>query len=589
MSPLPLRAAALIVLTALAGCGPAPGSRRADPEDAALTSEEVQAEYRAAARAAWAKGTFLRERGELEAALQHYLEAVRLSPRDAELRLALAGLELEVGRGREARQLLESAIERFGGSAAEHLLLARMDVLAGRREPALAGTQAALDRDPSLVEAWILRARLLMEAGRRDRALECFERAAALAPGDAAVLEGRGECLLALERLPEAAASYAAALRLEPGRDSARRALAEVYRRQGRGDEARRLVLEGIEVNPDSPAALEAALDGYFRSGDVQGAADLLADLQRRGALTPRLALLYGRVLLQLDRVAAADSVLQPLAARGDLQGVETLLGDVAVRQDRPEDAKRHYQTAIEREPQDCVPVVSLALLEIQALRDEHGRVRRDAPGSEAAERALAAAAQVTGPQEYRCNLLLGLAYAQLRRFDLALPHLEATHALEPRNAEVLFNLASAHQELGHYAEALRLSQELLEQEPDNPAALNFVGYIQAERGLELEQSEALIRRALAQEPDNGYYVDSLGWVLYQKGDYTRAAVELERAVQLTEERDVVILEHLGDAYSKLGRFDAAQRAFARAQRLDPTNRAIADKLAQVEAHLGRP
>jgi tetratricopeptide (TPR) repeat protein len=584
------RALVLTLLSAaVAGCGPAPSARRGDPEDAALTSEEVLSEYRAAARAAWVKGTFLRERGELEGALQLYREAVRLAPRDASLRLALATLQLEVGRGRDARELLESAIQRFGGSSGEHLLLAQMDLLAGRPERALAGADSALAHEPGRVDAWVLRARLLMEAGRLKDALDSFRRADRLSPHDAAVLDGMGECLAALGRAQDAEAAWTEALQVEPTRDSARRALADLYRKQGRAEDAKRLVRDGLEINPDSPAALDAALESHLQSGDLQSAPDLLESLRARGALTPRHAYLYGRVLLQQDRVAEADSVLRPLAALEGLRGVETMLGDIAVRQDRPADAKRHYQRAVDRDPEDCVPAVSLALLEIQQLRDEHGRVRRDAASTEQAQRALEAAAHVTEPQEYRCNLLLGLAYGQLRRFDLALPHLEATHALEPRNSEVLFNLATAHQELGHFSDALRLARELLEQEPDDAAALNFVGYIQAERGLDLEKSEAMIRRALEQEPENGYYVDSLGWVLYQKGDYDRAAAELERAVRLTEERDAIILEHLGDAYSKLGRLDVAQNAYARSRRIDPTNRAVADKLAQVEARLGRP
>jgi tetratricopeptide (TPR) repeat protein len=589
MSSLPRRLAVLIAVVLACGCGPARRLPQADPEDAALSTEEVQAEYRAAAHAAYAKGTFLRERGDLHGALQHYVEAVRLAPREAPLRLALAALELEVGRGRDARELLESSMARFGGSAEEHLLLARMDLLAGRAERALAGTDSALARDAGLVEAWILRARLLLDAGRLAAAEESFRRADGLQPHDAGILEGLADCLARRGRVDEAADLYRDVLQLEPARPTTRRSLAALLRGQGRDEEAKRLVIEGLEADPHSPAALDAALDTYIQSGDLRGAADLLEQAGRQGELSPRLSYLYGRVLLQLDLVAAADSVLRPLASLDGLRGVETLLGDIAVRQDRPDDARRHYERAMEREPDDCVPAVSLALLEIQARRDEEGGVRREGESHEAAEAALAAAVKVTGPQAYRCNLLLGLAYSQLRRFDAALPHLEATHALEPKNGEVLFNLAMAHQELGHYEEALRLGRSLLDLEPDNAAGLNFLGYIQAERGLELHESERLIRRALDQEPDNGYYADSLGWVLYQKGDYVRAAAELERAVRLTEERDAVILEHLGDAYYKLGRFDAAHRVYTRSQRLDPNNRALADKLAQVEAHLGKP
>jgi tetratricopeptide (TPR) repeat protein len=66
-----------------------------------------------------------------------------------------------------------------------------------------------------------------------------------------------------------------------------------------------------------------------------------------------------------------------------------------------------------------------------------------------------------------------------------------------------------------------------------------------------------LILRALKIEPNDGFYIDSLGWVYYQRGDYPRAVEQLERAVELTID-DPTIIEHLGDAYVKIGKPDQA-------------------------------
>jgi tetratricopeptide (TPR) repeat protein len=401
-------------------------------------------------------------------------------------------------------------------------------------------------------------------------------------------LDGMAAAYTALGQLQEAEKAYRDILRLDPTLEDARRGLAVVLRRQGREEEARRVVREGIEADPDNPAALESALDNYLQAGDLQAAAGLLATYHRRGTLTPRLAYLYGRLLVQLDRLAAADSVLRPLSAVEALRGVETVLGDIAARQERLGDAKEHYRRAMARDPADCVPSVSLAMLQVQEMRAA-GRAALEGEAAKRAGEMLDDAARRTGGDELRCNLLLGLAYMQLRRFEPALRHLEASHRIDPDNSQALFNMAMAHQELGHFETALDLSRRLLEREPDNAAALNFVGYVQAERGRDLEDSEALIRKALAKEPENGYYVDSLGWVLYQKGEYARAAVELERAVQLTEEQDAVILEHLGDAYFKMGRLDGAYRAYTQSKRIEPDNAAVTEKLERVQSRLGKP
>ena len=92
--------------------------------------------------------------------------------------------------------------------------------------------------------------------------------------------------------------------------------------------------------------------------------------------------------------------------------------------------------------------------------------------------------------------------------------------------------------------------KKAIEINPKNAPALNYLGYTWAEMGVQLDEAEDLIARALKIAPNDGFYIDSLGWVYYQKGDYVRA-------VELTVD-DPTIIEHLGDAYEKTGRLDRA-------------------------------
>jgi len=103
--------------------------------------------------------------------------------------------------------------------------------------------------------------------------------------------------------------------------------------------------------------------------------------------------------------------------------------------------------------------------------------------------------------------------------------------------------------------------RSVLEREPDHAAAMNFIGYLLAERGKDLDEAERLVRRALELRPDTGSFLDSLGWILFQRGDYPRAVEVLEKAVAF-EPEEPVILEHLGDAYHRLSRPQEAARAW---------------------------
>lgn len=106
---------------------------------------------------------------------------------------------------------------------------------------------------------------------------------------------------------------------------------------------------------------------------------------------------------------------------------------------------------------------------------------------------------------------------------------------------------------------------------PEEPTTLNYLGYVWAERGVNLDEAFPLIQKAVALRPTSGAIVDSLGWAYFQTGDYDSAVGHLERAAAL-EPADPTITEHLGDAYWRLGRTREAQFQWARALELEPAD-----------------
>lgn len=98
---------------------------------------------------------------------------------------------------------------------------------------------------------------------------------------------------------------------------------------------------------------------------------------------------------------------------------------------------------------------------------------------------------------------------------------------------------------------------------------LNYLGYSWVDQGVNLEQGLDLVKKAVELTPEDGYIVDSLGWAYYRMGRYEEAVVELERAIELKPE-DPVINDHLGDAYWKVGRQLEARFQWNHARDLKP-------------------
>src|SRR5690606_18413837 len=87
--------------------------------------------------------------------------------------------------------------------------------------------------------------------------------------------------------------------------------------------------------------------------------------------------------------------------------------------------------------------------------------------------------------------------------------------------------------------------------------------------GINLKEALEMIQKAVDLRPSDGYIVDSLGWACYKLGRFEDAAREVERAVSLRPE-DPVLNDHLGDAYWRVGRKLEATFQWRAARHLHP-------------------
>src|SRR5438445_5969416 len=109
-----------------------------------------------------------------------------------------------------------------------------------------------------------------------------------------------------------------------------------------------------------------------------------------------------------------------------------------------------------------------------------------------------------------------------------------------------------------------------------------------ADHNMNLDEAEAMIRRALESEPNNASYMDSLGWVEFRKGKFDQALNDLLRAAKTVEHDDPVVFEHIGDTYLKLNRVPEALDAWQKAMALDPQNKQLAEKIESTRTTMSK-
>lgn len=121
------------------------------------------------------------------------------------------------------------------------------------------------------------------------------------------------------------------------------------------------------------------------------------------------------------------------------------------------------------------------------------------------------------------------------------------------------YYLASLYEREGNYEKVLPLIESILERNPDDPYAYNFLGYSLLEKGERLDEAYKYISKAIKLKPEDGYIRDSLGWYYYKTGDVERAVTELQKAAELVP-NDVSIQKHLAIVYGKLRQFGKARQ-----------------------------
>lgn len=169
----------------------------------------------------------------------------------------------------------------------------------------------------------------------------------------------------------------------------------------------------------------------------------------------------------------------------------------------------------------------------------------------------------------------LARLYHDMKNYEKAIRHytalIETIDNPGRRHAPIYFARGAAHERLKNFEKAARDLEKSLELEPNNPVVLNYLGYMWLDQGHNLENAYGYIRQAAHLRPHDGAIVDSLGWAYFKRGQFETAIRYLEKAVSLLP-NDPVINMHLGDAYSKVGRQEEARTKWQRALSLEPEN-----------------
>ena len=166
----------------------------------------------------------------------------------------------------------------------------------------------------------------------------------------------------------------------------------------------------------------------------------------------------------------------------------------------------------------------------------------------------------LTGKDDRETYMALAQVWDKAKNYAEMAKALDAAEKFSSSREEkegVFFMRGAMFERMKKFAESEAEFKKAIDLNPKNASALNYLGYMLADRNVRLQEAHSLIARALDLEPQNGAFLDSMGWVYFRMGKLTEAETYLLRALEKVV-RDPAIHDHLGDVYSRQGKLKEA-------------------------------
>lgn len=532
-------------LLLLAGCkstppqSQAPGSRASAPAE---DYSDAAVERRVKAHAHYATAVVHDLNSDTDAAIEEYLKAGMLDHTDEELVMDISRRFLQLKRPEAALELLKKAASNAQAGAAIYSRLALVYLVQSKTNEAAQACRSAIKKDPASLLGYQQLAQILVQQKDYAGALEVIQNASVQSLQNPLAYIELAELCLGLNQ-------------------------AEAKVKEAARELAKAMLNKAGDLKPSNPLTLQRLADGYMYVGLSEKASAIYVQLLDRFPQLPgvreRLIDIY---LSQEDKDKASAQLESILKDNPTNLRAHYLMGSLAYDANDMAAARDHFKKVLILNPDFEQAYYDLAGTHIN-LAERH---QNDEEGAKEARQALEVLDQARSKFKDRfiTELYTGLAFNRIKEYTNAVKHFEAAEIIA-RATETnrlthgfYFQLGASYERNKQFQEAEKYLRKSIEMAPDFIVALNYLGYMWADLGQNLEEAKAMIDKAIAAEPENSAYLDSLAWVLYKMKQPKEALDYMLKAIKNADEEDAVLFDHIGDIYASLQQPEKAREAW---------------------------
>ncbi len=495
----------------------------------------------------------------INAAIHEFEEIVRIDPTERQSFLMLGRLYQIKGDRDKATQIYKSFLGVEPSSEEGVKALAQLHMDAGNSKEAVAVLEPFVKQRPDSDGALALLGEAYSELMEYEKAADAYHRASELDPDDIEIKKNEAGALYLADKADDSAKIYEEILKTEPDDGIALLRLGQIYRRQMKYDRARQNLQKAVMAFPDSvdiqfnlvmldrdEGRLEDALK---RANDIlkktEKANGRYTEVEKQNR---RIFLINQGILNQtLGNYDAAIRVFTDVKnLTGEKDGrIDGLIIETYRMAKNLDKAVQYTEQAMSENPDN------------RALKVVHADLIAEKGKVDEGVKALQQLQKGTEDDLDVVSAIVGV-YQRARKFDQAQSVLSAAVQRFPNEQQLYFLQGSLYEKQKKYDDAEKAFRKALEFEKDDPAVLNYLGYMYASRGTRLDEAEAMVQKAIETDPTNGAYLDSLGWIYFKQNKLDRAEQYLKKAAIFVNS-DPDIHDHLGDLYFKTKRYEEAR------------------------------
>lgn len=493
-------------------------------------------EKRTEAHARYASAVLHELNEEYQDAAKDYYEAAMADPGNEGLVEETTARLLRFGRKEEALKLLLKATAEPEAPGDLYARLGFVYSLLDKPAPAIMACRQAIEKSPDEIAGYQVLAQIYLKKGQTPEAFAVLDEAGRLKKADAAFLVDLAQLYIGFGRSTTnqnykagALAALERAAAQNPTEPVIVQRLGEGFDLLGQPEKAAQFYVKLLERFPNLPGLRENLVRIYLAKNDHAKAAEQLEALLRRNPTKPQIYHLLGSIKFEDKKPKEAEELFRKaLLLNPNLEPAYYDLAAAQINQDRP----------------------AQALATLENARDKFK------PG-------------------FIAEFYTALAYSRMKDYTNALRHMTAAEVVarvsetNRLNHLFYFQMGATYERIKQPVEAEKCFRKALEIAPDFPEALNYLGYMWAERNVNLDEARQLLERAVKAEPKNGAFLDSLGWVYYKLGRLQDALRLIQQAIRETEEPDGTLYDHLGDIYNSLNQVEKAREAWRKALTLE--------------------